>query len=524
LGTDVTGTLGVANGGNGISSYAVGDLLFASAPASLSRLADVAAGNALISGGAGVAPAWGKIGLTTHVTGILPVANGGTGASTTSGLRTAIGAAASGANSDITSLTGLTTPLPPTEGGSGLAAYASGDLLYASAANTLARRAIGAESQVLTVSGGLPAWLSANNHNHFAQAWNGNATDGLLVQNNSNTDGASALTGTSSASSGIGYGVFGQALSTSGIGVQGSAFATAGLCVGVSGESTSPLGYGVYGLASAGNGANVGVYGETLSTNGIGVYGVASLSTGVPVGVYGESFSTNGYGLYTPDRLYVGSTAFIGGHLSLRPTARLFADTGTAASPSISFNSNPNTGMYSPATNQVALATSGAQRVLVAADGKVGLGRVPAANLLEIAGEASKATAGSWLANSDARIKTNVRSLTNALDTIQRVHPVSFHYTDEYRQSHPEVEEKQYYNVIAQQFAEVFPEAVKSSGETLDGKPILQVDTYPAAIYSIAAIQELAKLVQNKDAELAKLKLQNALLEERLNRLESKLK
>jgi hypothetical protein len=44
----------------------------------------VATGTALISGGVGVAPAYGKIGLTTHVTGVLPVANGGTNASTAS--------------------------------------------------------------------------------------------------------------------------------------------------------------------------------------------------------------------------------------------------------------------------------------------------------------------------------------------------------------------------------------------------------------------------------------------------------
>lgn len=66
-------------GGTGQTSYAVGDLLYASTTTALSKLADVATGNALISGGVGVAPSWGKIGLTTHVTGTLPVANGGTG-------------------------------------------------------------------------------------------------------------------------------------------------------------------------------------------------------------------------------------------------------------------------------------------------------------------------------------------------------------------------------------------------------------------------------------------------------------
>lgn len=81
-GTNVTGTLTTAKGGTGQASYAVGDLLYASATTTLSRLADVATGNALISGGVGVAPAWGKIGLTTHVTGTLPVTNGGTGTAT----------------------------------------------------------------------------------------------------------------------------------------------------------------------------------------------------------------------------------------------------------------------------------------------------------------------------------------------------------------------------------------------------------------------------------------------------------
>jgi len=77
-----------AQGGTGqAGGYTIGDLLYASGATTLSKLADVATGNALISGGVGVAPSWGKIGLaaTGHVTGNLPVANlnSGTGASAT---------------------------------------------------------------------------------------------------------------------------------------------------------------------------------------------------------------------------------------------------------------------------------------------------------------------------------------------------------------------------------------------------------------------------------------------------------
>ena len=58
--------------------------------------------------------------------GVLNIANGGTGATTAAGARTALGAAASGANSDITSLSGLNTPLSPAQGGTGAAASLSG--------------------------------------------------------------------------------------------------------------------------------------------------------------------------------------------------------------------------------------------------------------------------------------------------------------------------------------------------------------------------------------------------------------
>lgn len=50
--------LPAANGGTGNTNYAVGDLLVASGTTTLSRLADVATGSVLASGGVGVAPSW----------------------------------------------------------------------------------------------------------------------------------------------------------------------------------------------------------------------------------------------------------------------------------------------------------------------------------------------------------------------------------------------------------------------------------------------------------------------------------
>lgn len=92
-----SGTLGATQGGTGQSSYSVGDIIYADTTTSLAKLPDVATGNALISGGITAAPSWGKIGLATHVSGTLGLANGGTSATTQQGAINALaGAVTSG--------------------------------------------------------------------------------------------------------------------------------------------------------------------------------------------------------------------------------------------------------------------------------------------------------------------------------------------------------------------------------------------------------------------------------------------
>lgn len=114
-----SGTLAVVRGGTGIASYTIGDIIFASGTTTLSKLPDVATGNALLSGGVGVAPAYGKVGLTTHVSGVLPIANGGTNIST----------------------------------------YAVGDILYCSATNVLSKLPKPTASSYLAMtSAGVPSW------------------------------------------------------------------------------------------------------------------------------------------------------------------------------------------------------------------------------------------------------------------------------------------------------------------------------------------------------------------------------
>jgi hypothetical protein len=162
------------SGGTGQSSYAVGDLLFASTTTALSKLADVATGNALISGGVGVAPSYGKIGLTTHVSGTLPVANGGTGVTSSTGTGSTVlstsptlvtpilGTPTSVTLTNATGLpltTGVTGTLPVANGGTGAATLTANNVILGNGTSAVQFVAPGANGNVLTSNG--TTWTSA---------------------------------------------------------------------------------------------------------------------------------------------------------------------------------------------------------------------------------------------------------------------------------------------------------------------------------------------------------------------------
>ena len=76
-------------------------------------------------------------------------------------------------------------------------------------------------------------------------------------------------------------------------------------------------------------------------------------------------------------------TSITGGIATI--TSGVFA-LGSAAAPSISFSSDPNTGIYSPGADQVAISTNGSGRLFVSAGGSVGVGGTPSVYKLDAIG------------------------------------------------------------------------------------------------------------------------------------------
>lgn len=95
------------------------------------------------------------------ITGITPIAVvvGGTGSNTAAGARTNLSAAGSGANSDITSLSGLTTALSVAQGGTGSANLTANSVLIGNDTSAIQTVAPGTSGNVLTSNG--TTWTSS---------------------------------------------------------------------------------------------------------------------------------------------------------------------------------------------------------------------------------------------------------------------------------------------------------------------------------------------------------------------------
>jgi len=135
------GTLPVAAGGTSATSFTANGIVYGNGTSALGVTAAGTTGQVLI-GNTGSAPTWGNLSgaaVTTFQTSL----NGLTPSTATSGAVTLAGT------------------LGATSGGTGLTSYTTGDILYASATNTLAKLPAGTNGQILTIASGIPSWAAS---------------------------------------------------------------------------------------------------------------------------------------------------------------------------------------------------------------------------------------------------------------------------------------------------------------------------------------------------------------------------
>ncbi|MEZ4857614.1 MAG: tail fiber domain-containing protein [Flavobacteriaceae bacterium] len=284
-----------------------------------------------------------------------------------------------------------------------------------------------------------------------------------------------------------------------------------------------------YGAGATGTGTKYGTYNLISSSAGgthYGTYNEVSASSGWAGYFVGRNYISDGLGINNPN-----------------PDGRLdiIHNSTGAASPHIMITaSNANTGSRivfdneaETTNNWVVFAraddTSTDSRfnifhngtgniMVVTGDGKVGVNRTPTTNDFEVDGNASKAVAGSWLANSDRRLKKNIEGIEGktALEKIEQMRGVTYFWND--TQTGMKRPENLQYGFIAQELMEVFPEKV-----TQDNLGFYQTAYGDYDPLFVEAIKELKKEMETLSEENQKLKkqlLKYESLEARLSALE----
>ena len=222
------------------------------------------------------------------------------------------------------------TAIGPTFGGTGQTTYTTGDILYASAANTLSKLPIGTAGKVLTVTAGIPAWQTAGGGGFTAisrQVFSANGTytptPGMVYADVEVVGGGAGGGGCDNSipnfpnagGGGGGGGYAREILTAATIGVSQAVTIGAGGAGGVAGPNNgSPGGSSSFGalLASTGGGGGSLSGGGSAGDGGPGGTGSGGdyNVTGTP-GTPGTTFATGGGGQWGNGG--PGGSSFFGG-------------------------------------------------------------------------------------------------------------------------------------------------------------------------------------------------------------------
>ena len=179
-------------------------------------------------------------------------------------------------------------------------------------------------------------------------------------------------------------------------------------------------------------------------------------------------------------------------------------DTDNTNMSEIDFYSDTSTYHGNIAMNGNWLSNSAASSgVKITNIGNVGINVAsPAYELQLSSNSAAKPVSSVWNVVSDSRVKTDVSTISGALDKISNLRPVKFKYTHDFCHcdSAGEIgDDTYYYNFIAQEVEVEFPEAVSDSGfDVYDDDTgdivvnnVKTLDAHIINVYLVKAVQEL---------------------------------
>jgi hypothetical protein len=150
------------------------------------------------------------------------------------------------------------------------------------------------------------------------------------------------------------------------------------------------------------------------------------------------------------------------------------------------------TGLGATLSNTIIIADGdGVQRIYVNSDGEVLVGGTTDQGAYNLQCNGTGVWgAGAYVNGSDLRLKTNVNSLDNSLDLIQRLRPVSFNYVPEYNKS-----QNIHVGFIAQEVKEVLKDQVYVDDVVQQGHEYLGMAYQSLIPLLVKAIQELTEEV-----------------------------
>ena len=140
-------------------------------------------------------------------------------------------------------------------------------------------------------------------------------------------------------------------------------------------------------------------------------------------------------------------------------------------------------------------STTSTELMRIQANGRVGIGMTPSTNLLEVNGAASKTAAGDWLANSDARLKKDIKQMDSkaVLDKMLALKGITYYWNDTVTGSKRPTQLQ--YGFTAQNIQEVFPILVEE-----DNLGYLQT---AYGTYDAMYVESMRALQQQIDAQQA---------------------